>query len=140
MANAVYPLYKASLLSSFEVNTSLDQVGPDSCAAALVSIGGSNYVYSDNDQFYTSIVGIQGTPAVLTNPVLTANVFAADGLVYTAVSGSVIEAVVIYRQNTGANSTWRLVLYEDTGIVGFPMVPNGGNLMLTWNTQGIFAL
>jgi hypothetical protein len=76
----------------------------------------------------------------LTNSLLVANVFKADGLVFTTVTGTTIGALVMYRQNAGANSTWRLVLYEDTGVVGFPMIPNGGNLIVSWNTQGIFAL
>jgi hypothetical protein len=127
-------------MTEVDINNSLDQGGVNACSVALVAIGGGGYVYSDTHQFFTSVVGVQGTPQALTTPQLIANVFKADGLVYTNVTGTTIGALVMYRGNAGANSTWRLVLYEDTGIVGFPMIPNGGNLLVSWNAQGIFAL
>jgi hypothetical protein len=140
VANTLYPLWKHSIMTETETNNSLDQIAPNDCYIALVTIGAGGYVYSDNHQFYTSITNVQGTPAALTNPVLTSKVFKADALVFTNVTGTTIGALVMYRANAGANSTWRLVMYEDTGVVGFPMVPNGGNLLITWNVQGIFAL
>jgi hypothetical protein len=59
---------------------------------------------------------------------------------FTAVSGTVVGAIVIYRQNAGANTTWRLVLFEDTSVTGLPVTPNGGNIVITWNASGIFTL
>ena len=47
---------------------------------------------------------------------------------------------MIYRKNAGANTTWRLVLYEDTSVTGLPVTPNGGNIVVTWNASGIFTL
>jgi hypothetical protein len=140
VANKVYPLWKKAVMAEADVNDTLDQAGANACYVALVTIGSGGYVYSDNHQFYPDVTNIQATPQPLLNPVLTANVFKADGVLYTAVTGTTIGALVIYRSNTGANTSWRLVLYEDTGITGFPMVPNGGNVLVSWNTQGIFAL
>jgi len=140
VANSVYPLWKNALMTEVATNKSLDQTGVNGCYLALVTIGSGGYVYSDSHQFFSTVTNVQGTPTQLTTPVLTANVFKTDGIVFTAVSGTVIGAFVIYRSNSGPNTTWRLVLYEDTGVVGFPMTPNGGNLIVTWATQGIFAL
>ena len=140
MANTLYPLWKHSIMTELETNNSLDQSGVNGCFVALVTTGSGGYVYSDTHQFYSSVSGIVGTPAALNNQQLISNVFKADGLVFTAVTGTTISALVTYRSNIGANTTWRLVLYEDTGIVGFPMIPNGGNLLVSWNNQGIFAL
>jgi hypothetical protein len=140
VANTLYPLWKKSVMTELDTDNSLDQNGVNGCYVALVTIGGGNYVYSDSHQFFTSVTGVQGTPQLLTNALLVANVFKADGLVFTTVTGTTIGALVMYRSNSGANSTWRLVLYEDTGVIGFPMIPNGGNLIVSWNTQGIFAL
>jgi hypothetical protein len=61
-------------------------------------------------------------------------------LTYTAVTGVSIEALVIYRKNSGANTTWRLVLYLDTSVTGLPVTPNGGDITVTWNASGIFGL
>jgi hypothetical protein len=107
---------------------------------AVVTIGSGGYVYADSHQFFSSVSNVQSTPQPLQNTQLISDVFKADGLVFTNVTGTTIGALVMYRSNIGANTTWRLVLYEDTGIVGFPMVPNGGNLLVSWNSQGIFAL
>jgi hypothetical protein len=140
MPNTLYPLWKASVMTELDVTNSLDQPGVNAPYLALVTIGSGGYVYSDTHKFFTNVSGIVGTPVALTNNQLISNVFKADGVVFTNVTGTTIGAFVIYRSNSGANSTWRLVAYEDTGIVGFPMIPNGGNLLVTWNAQGIFAL
>jgi hypothetical protein len=66
--------------------------------------------------------------------------FDGDDCTFTAVSGTIIGAIVIYRKNAGANTTWRLVLYEDTSVTGLPVTPNGGNIVITWNASGIFQL
>jgi len=140
MANTHYPLWKNALMTELATNKSLDQLSPNNCALALVTIGTGGYNFSTAHQYYTDLSSIVGTPTALTSPALTSNVFSAANLVFTAVSGTAIGGFVIYRQNSGANSTWRLVLYEDTGIVGLPLIPNGGNLLVSWSVQGIFGL
>src|SRR5262245_28837388 len=119
---------------------SLDQAPPNNCGLVLLSIGAGGYNYSDLHQYYSDLAGIVNVAKPLTSPVLTSNVFSAAGLVFTGVSGSTIGAFAMFRQNSGANTTWRLVLYEDSNVVGLPMIPNGGNLLVTWSTQGIFQL
>ena len=140
MANSVYPLWKNALMAELPTLKSLDQPAPNNAAVVLLSIGTGGYTYSDLHQYYTDLAGIVNVAKVLPSPVLTSNVFSAQGIVFTGVTGSTIGAFAIFRQNSGANSTWRLVLYEDTGIIGLPMIPNGGNVLVTWSTQGIFAL
>ena len=140
MANALYPLWKKSSMTELDINNSLDQTGVNACSLALVMIGAGGYTYSASHQYYNVVSGVQGTPAPMVNVTLTSNVVDADDAVFTNVTGTRIDGFVIYRGNAGASSTWRLVLYEDTGIVGFPMIPNGGNLLVAWSNQGIFAL
>jgi hypothetical protein len=125
-------------MAELDTLKSLDQAGVNAPYVALVDT--TIYTYSDNHQFFTSLSGVQATPQAVTGNTLVSNVFKGDGLVFIGVTGSTIGALVMYRHNSGANSTWRLVLYEDTGIIGFPMIPNGGNLLVTWNSQGVFAL
>jgi uncharacterized protein YigE (DUF2233 family) len=42
--------------------------------------------------------------------------------------------------DTGTAGTSPLVAYIDTGVTGLPVTPNGGNINVTWNASGIFAL
>lgn len=142
MANKIYPLWKQALMRELDEDKSLDQGAIDPVKgvyASLVNID-AGYVYNDAHQFYTSLTNIIGTPCLLTNATVNGRIFAGDTLVYTNVTGPKVGAVVLARQNAGASSTWRLVLYEDTGIIGLPMIPSGGNILVSWNTQGIFGL
>lgn len=138
MANAVYPKYKQSLMTEADTNKSLDQTSTAAPFASLVTTGG--YTYSAAHQFYSSLTNIQGTDVAITTPTVVNGLFDGDDCTFTAVTGTVIGAIVIYRKNSGANTTWRLVLYEDTSVTGLPVTPNGGNIVITWNASGIFQL
>ena len=91
-------------------------------------------------EFYDAITNVQSPPQLITGGVVNGRVFSGDTVVYTNVTGTKIGAIVLARQNGGLSGTWRLVLYEDTGIVGLPMIPSGGNIIVSWNIQGIFGL
>lgn len=139
MANAVYPKFKESLLTEAHTNKSLDQDdttnGP---FVALVDTG--TYTYSSSHQFYSSLSGIVGTDQRIDDPTVTNGTFDGGDVTFTSVSGATVEALVIYRKNSGANTTWRLVVYEDTSVTGLPVTPNGGNIVVTWNASGIFTI
>lgn len=138
MANAVYLKYKESLLKESDANNGLDGTTTAAPYVALVDTG--TYTYSSSHQFYSSLSGIVGTDQPITTPTVTNGTFDGDDVTFTAVSGATVEALVIYRHNSGANTTWRLVLYEDTSVTGLPVTPNGGNIVVTWNASGIFTI
>ena len=138
MTNAVYPKYKESVLKEADTNNGLDGTTTSAPYVALVDTG--TYTYSSSHQFYSSLSGVVGTDQALTTPTVTNGTFDADDATFTAVSGASVEALVIYRHNTGANTTWRLVLYEDSSVTGLPVTPNGGNIVVTWNASGIFTI
>ena len=138
MANAIYPLYKGFLLTA-SANVSLDQDNStDGPFCSLVDTG--TYTYSTAHDFLNDISGVVGTDQRITGPTTASGVFDGSDLTYTAVSGNSVEALVIYRHNSGANTTWKLVAYIDTSVTGLPVTPNGGNITVTWNASGIFAL
>lgn len=138
MANALYPPYKQSLLAG-DANADLDNdTSTDGPFVALVDTG--TYTYNAAHDFYNDLSGIVGTDQRITAPTVTSGLFDGGDLTYTAVSGNSIEALVIYRHNSGANTTWRLVAYIDTSVTGLPVTPNGGNITVTWNASGIFQL
>jgi len=110
----------------------------DGVYAALVDTG--TYTFSATHQFYSQLSGIVGTDQRITTPTITNGVFDGTDVTFPSVTGNTAEAIVLYRRNAGANSTWRLIAFIDTGVTGLPVTPNGGNITVTWNAQGIFAL
>ena len=137
MANAIYPEYKESLLDG-DADTALTGSGATGLWVALIDTG--TYTYSSAHQFYSSLSGIVGTPVEVTTVTTANGTVDGDNVTFTAVSGATVEALVLYRKNAGANTTWRLVAYEDTGVTGLPVTPNGGDIAIAWNASGIFTL
>lgn len=138
MANALYPLFKQSLLAG-DANADLDNnTATDGPFAVLVDTG--TYTYSAAHQFYSSLSGIVGTEQRIANPTVVNGLFDGDNITFSSVSGSTAEAIVIFRKNSGSNTTWRLVAYIDTGVTGLPVTPNGGDIAISWNASGIFQL
>lgn len=133
MANAIYPLYKQALL---DASANVD-INDGTVKVALVDTG--VYTYSATDEFLTSLTGVVGTAQTINNTTVTNGVFDGDDVTYTSVSGNTVEALVIYI-DTGSAATSRLVAYIDTGVTGLPVTPNGGDITVTWNASGIFAL
>lgn len=138
MANALYPKWKEALLQS-SANAALTGTGTTGVYVALVDTG--TYTYSAAHEFYSSLSGVVGTDQEIAAPKTYANgVFDGADVVFPSVTGATAEALVIYVKNAGANTTWRLVAYIDTGVTGLPVTPNSGNINVTWNASGIFAL
>lgn len=139
MANKFYRPWAAALLagaagSDLDVNDATDGI-----FCALIDTG--TYTFNIDHQFYSQLSGIGGTPVRIANQTLTNGVIDGDNITFTAVAGTVTyEALVIYRRNAGANTTWQLVCYIDTGVTGLPVTSNGGDIAVTWNASGIAAL
>jgi hypothetical protein len=133
MANAVYPKYKQALLDD-STNTDINDL---TVKVALVDTG--TYTYSAAHEFLSDLTGVVGTAQTIANTTVTNGVFDGDNVTYTALSGSSVEALVIYI-DTGTAGTSRLVAFIDTGVTGLPFTPNGGDVTISWNASGIFAL
>lgn len=138
MANAWYPIYKQNLLagtSGYDLDNDNSTDGP---FCALVDLG--TYTYSAAHDFYNDLSGVVGTDQRITAPTVTNGTLDGGDLTYTSVTGNSIEALVIYRHNSGANTTWPLALFLDTSVTGLPVTPNGGNITVTWNASGISTI
>lgn len=133
MANKIYPKYKEALLDA----SSNSDLNDGTVKVALVDTG--TYTYSDAHDFYDDLSGVVGTDQTIANTTVTNGLFDGDNVTFTGVSGSSVEALVIYI-DTGTASTSRLVAYIDTGVTGLPVTPNGGDITITWNASGIFQL
>jgi hypothetical protein len=138
LANAIYPKWKEAALQGTS-GSALNGSGTTGVYVALVDTG--TYTYSSSHEFYSSISSaIVGTPVELTSKSFTNGLFDAADSTLTAVSGSTAEALVYYVRNAGANTTWRLFAYVDTGVTGLPLTPNGGDVSIVQNASGIVQL
>lgn len=138
MANAIYPIYKQNLLAGtagYDLDNDTTDDGP---YVALVDTG--SYAYDNAHDFYSDLSGVVGTDQRIESPTVTNGTFDGDDVTFSSVTGNTVEALVIYRRNTGANTTWPLVAYIDTNVAGLPVTPNGGDITITFNGSGIFTL
>lgn len=134
MANALYPKWKEALLQF----TSNNNLSSGTVKVALIDTG--TYTYSSSDQYWSSASSAAvGTPQTIGSKTYTNGVFDGSDVTFTAVTGSSVEALILYI-DTGTSSTSPLVAYIDTSVTGLPVTPNGGNITITWNASGIFAL
>lgn len=138
MANAIYPKWKEALLQN-SADSDLDGTGSTGVFVALVDTG--VYTYSAAHEFFSSLSGIVGTDQEIgATKTFTNGTFDGADITHPSVTGNSVEALVLYRKNAGANTTWRLVAYIDTGVTGLPVTPNGGNIATAWNASGIFTI
>ena len=131
MANALYDNAKASLKLGFI--SWLD----DSFAVALVNTG-LDYGY----QVLPSDIRLSDIPrsaivatAPLENTAIIDGAASADDVCFkyvtSSIKGEVVSAMVIYK-DTGDVETSTLVAYIDTVFGSFPLVPNGGDITISW--------
>lgn len=136
MANASYTTFKNGILQGLiDLDTAVIK-------CALVS----GYTFSATHTFMSDVTGaggvVNGTPATLTNPVVTGGVFDADDITITTTSSTASHVLIVYQASaiTGgadvAAGSQRLCFYFDTG-TNLPIVPGSGTLTITWpNTAG----
>jgi hypothetical protein len=132
MANSLYPKWKEAVMQA-SANSSLG----GTVKVALVDTG--VYTYSSAHEFLSSLSGRVGTDQTIGSKTFVNGVFDGADVTFTAVTGNSVEALVIYI-DTGVAGTSRLVAYIDTGVTGLPVTPNSGDINITWNASGIFAL
>jgi hypothetical protein len=133
MANALYPKAKEAFLNA-DINMASDTI-----TIALIDTG--EYTYSSSDEFRSDISNNAViSTATLSNKTITNGVFDADDATFTSVTGANCEALIIF-QNTGTQSTSRLIAYIDSA-TGLPILPNGGDIIVAFSggASRIFAL
>lgn len=88
---------------------------------------------------FNSLVGVVSTDQEILSKTQAQGVFNGSDVTYTSVIGATVEAIVLYRKNAGANTTWPLIAYLDTG-ANLPATPNNGNVTIAWAESGIFGI
>lgn len=133
MANSLYGKGREGFLAG--------DIDWDADVIKYMLVDAADYVVAiDTHQFLSDVPAIA---RVAIGPALTAKTTAlgvadAADFAFTAVSGDPAEAMVIF-QDTGVETTSRLIAYIDTA-TGLPVTPNGQDINVTLDAQGIFKL
>lgn len=126
MANALYDAGREAFLKG-EISWDSDDI--------KVVLVDSDYTENlASDQFLSDIsVGDRvGTSPNLSGKSTTAGVADAADVTFSAVSGSQVVAMVIYK-DTGNAATSPLIAFIDTA-TGFPLTPNGSDIEVQWDS------
>lgn len=137
MANAIYPKWKEAAMQA-TASASLAGSGTTGLYAVLVDTG--VYTYSAAHEFYSSLSGIVGSEVEIGTKTFVNGLLDGADIAFPAVTGNSAEALVLFIKTAGANTTWRLFAYIDTGVTGLPVTPNSGDINVTWNASGIVQL
>lgn len=134
MASVLYPKFLEQLLQAGVDLSSVD--------VKVALVDSADYTYSATHEFLDDVsAGVVATSANLGSKTFTGGVFDAADTSFTAVTGDPSEALVVY-VDSGTASTSRLICFIDTvaGGSSLSVTPNGGDIDVTWDSDGIFAL
>jgi hypothetical protein len=128
MANG---MYVAGLTGIMDGTIDLDS---DDIRVILIDAADYTVNLSTHDNLDDVAAGARvATSGALGGKSVTAGVFDANDFTFSAVTGDVSEALILY-QHTGTESTSRLICYIDTGVTGLPVTPNGGDINVAWDS------
>lgn len=132
MANVGYPLGMKAMLDA------LVDYDDDTIQVALIDT--ETVSYNAGHQYYSSVQsGVVGSPGTIANTSTTGGVFDGDDVTLTDVEGDPAAALVIFK-STGSAASSPLLWWIDTGVTGLPVTPNGGDITIQWDADGIFEL
>lgn len=135
MANLLYPKFKQALLNK-EAN-----LDTDSIIATLIDM--ADYTYGAAHVAYgTDVPGAAKVKAssALGSTTITDGVFDSADFSWTAVTGDQSEGIILWDDTTTTPTADLLVALYDTGVTGFPVTPNSGDINVTVHASGWFAL
>lgn len=132
MANGLYGPYKQKLL-----NKQVDMSG-DTIKALLIDLTQYTVNLATHDQKSDIPSGaIVATSVALANKSILLGIFDADDFVWSSVVGATSGGLVLFNDTHVDDLP---VVYYDSGMVGMPVVPNGGNINVTVHASGFFSL
>ena len=133
MANALYTKYREKALTG-EVDWVDDNIKVVLVDAADYTVNLATHDFLDDIPSGARVA----TSGNLSGKTATNGAADADDVTFTAVSGDVSEALVIYK-DSGSAATSPLIAYIDTA-TGLAVTPNGGDITVIWPAEGIFNL
>ena len=139
--NQLYPKGKQALLEK-KINVE-DTSGTDQLKCALMS---TSYTSDDGNEFFNSISGNQvGSSVALASTAITVSgtsvtVDAANVTFSSVSAGSTVGKIVIYVAGATPGSDDYLLVYFDNDGSSISLATNGGDITVSFNASGIFAL
>lgn len=138
MANVLYPKFKEALLNKeHDLNTDIIKASLIDSADYTYGAAHTTYVAGGSGVADASKVAVSPQ---LTSPTIVDGVFDTADFTWTAVTGDVSEAIIIWNDSTTTPTADALVAFYDTGMTGMPVTPNSGNINVTVHASGWFAL
>jgi hypothetical protein len=137
MANALYNPFKQQLLD----NSTVLDLDADVIKASLID--SADYTFSAAHDEYSgasrdvAAAAIVAESAALGSVTCTNGVFDTADFSWSTVSGDQSEAIILWDDSITND---RLMAFYDTGMTGMPVTPSGGNINVTVNGSGWFAL
>ena len=135
MANALYDTFKQGLLNKeFDLDT-------DIIKATLID--SADYTYSAAHDFYggatpdVPAAAKVAESADLPTKSITNGTFDTGDFTWSTVTGDQSEAIILWDDTITDD---RLIAFYDTGMTGMPVTPSGGDINVTVNGSGWFAL
>lgn len=126
MANALYDSGRNAFLTG-----DIDWVA-DTIKVVLVDAADYTVNLSTHDFLDDVPSGARVATATLASKTAVAGVADAADTTFSAVTGDVSEALVIYR-DSGVESTSQLIAYIDTA-TGLAVTPGGGDILVQWDS------
>jgi hypothetical protein len=132
MANALYSLGKKAILDAV-----IGSFLTADIRFLLVDTGVETF--NDADQFVSNITSpVARMTATLSTPTTTSGTFDAVDPTINSVTGSTVEAVVLYAYNA-SDAAARLIAWIDSS-PSIAFTPNGSNVTLQLDPAGIFSI
>lgn len=134
MANALYPKTKAQMMQG-GVNLLTAAI-----KATLIDLGAYTF-----DAAHDFLNDIPSGARIATSGDLGSKTIGDDAKfdsadpVFVSVAGTTVEAVVLFL-DTGDPATSRLLMFQDTGVTGLPLTPDGSNVQVVVGAGGWFTL
>lgn len=136
MANAVYPKYKAAAISGGANANLLTGV------VKILLVDLASYTYAATHEFLSDVPAparVATSNALADKAVSILAAFKSSNGRFEGISGLESEALIGF-VDTGVAATSRLVWFQDTGVTGLPVTPEGGSYNIIMHADGWFIL
>lgn len=135
MANAKYSTFAEGLLNQvFKLNTDIIKASLIDSADYVFNAAHDEYSGASRDVPSAAIVAAS---AQLGSPTITNGVFDTADFTWSAVTGDQSEDIILWDDSLTND---RLCVFFDSGMTGMPVTPNGGDINVTVNGSGWFAV
>jgi hypothetical protein len=134
MANRLYDKFREQMLRN-TASGAQGSGGTIDLVSDNIKVSLHSATYTPNtatDLYHNTATGLVATSGNLASKAIPLGTFNAANITFTAVSGSVVTQLVVYK-DTGTDSTSPLIALIDTA-TGLPLTPNGGDITIAWDT------